>query len=114
MSAIEKRIGAKITELRLEKKQTQPQLAEKINVSVETISRLERGVNFPSLKTIEKISMVLDVPMKTFFDFGEAQPKSSSFERELSKFIAYLRTLEEKEISLIHKVSRAALKTLKD
>ncbi len=91
MSEIEKRIGAKITQVRLEKKMTQPQVAKRINVSMETISRLERGVNIPSLKTIEKISVVLDVPIKTFFEFDEAKAKDSSFEREISKFVVYLK-----------------------
>ena len=55
MSDIEKQIGARITELRLSRKLTQAQLAEKANLSVETISRMERGASFPSLKTLENI-----------------------------------------------------------
>jgi transcriptional regulator with XRE-family HTH domain len=113
MSAIEKRIGGKITEIRLERKLTQPELAEKINVSVETISRMERGVTFPSLKTVEKISKTLDVPLKTFFDFDEFQSKDKSFERELSKLIAFLRTLREEEITMIYKILKVVFKTLK-
>ncbi len=113
MSAIEKRIGGKITEIRLERELTQPELAERINVSVETISRMERGVSFPSLKTIEKISRALDVPLKSFFDFDESAPKDKSFERELSKLIAFLRTLSEGELSKVRKVLKVVFDTLK-
>lgn len=114
MSTIESRIGGKITEVRLRKKLTQAELAERIGVSVESISRLERGVSFPSLKTIVKMSNALGVQIKEFFDFDEYDSKDKSYERELSKFIAFLRTLSEKEVRLIHKVSKEALKILKE
>ncbi len=114
MSTIEKRIGGKITEIRIGKKWTQAELAERIETSVETVSRLERGVSFPSLKTINKIASKIGVPLKDFFDFDDAEVKDKSFERELSKFTAFLRTLSEKEVRLIHKVAKAALKVLRE
>lgn len=110
MSDIEKRIGAKITEIRLSKGLTQAQLAEKINVSVETISRMERGVAFPSLKTVEKIAEAHNVPIKAFFDFDEHKPKDQAFERELSKLGSFLRTRKVKEISMLHEVLKAVFK----
>ncbi len=114
MSTIEKRIGGKVTEIRLEKKLTQAELAERIGISVESVSRLERGVSFPSLKTVDKISKTLDVSLKEFFDFDEHETRDKSYERELSKFVAFLRTLDEKEISLVHKMTRAAWKILRE
>jgi len=106
MSDIEKLIGGKITEVRLLKKMTQAQLAEKVNVSVETISRMERGVAFPSLKTMDKIANALNVALKDFFDFGDnnVKVKDKAYEREISKINAFLRTLNKKEISVAHKV----------
>ncbi len=89
MSDLEKRIGGKITKIRSAKKLTQAQLAEKVNFSVESISRMERGVSFPSLKTMENIAEVLNVPLKNFFDFDEHPSKDKSYERELSKLIAF-------------------------
>lgn len=114
MYDIEKRIGAKVTEFRLSKKFTQAQLAEKLNVSVETISRMERGVSFPSLKTLENLSRALNVPLKSLFDFiDEERPKNPSFERELSKLIVFLRTLRKKDITLIHEILKTVFKKLK-
>lgn len=110
MSSIEKRIGSKITEIRLSQKLTQAQLAEKVNVSVETISRMERGVSFPSLKTLENIAHSLNTPLKTFFESDEHQPKDQSFERELSKLTAFLRTLSKKEITIIHETLKVVFK----
>lgn len=114
MSTIEEIIGAKITKIRLEQELTQAELAEKVGISLETVSRLERGVTFPSLKTVNKIATVLEVPMKEFFDFDEQESKDRSFERELHKFIAFLRTLTEREINLIHKVSKVAVRILRE
>ena len=113
MSGIERRIGGKITEMRLAQKLTQAQLAEKVNLSVETISRMERGVAFPSLKTIEIIADSLNVPLKSFFEFDEHPFQDKSFERELSKLIGFLRTLGRKEIMLVHKVLKVVFKSLK-
>ena len=113
MSDIEKQIGGKITEIRLAQKLTQAQLAEKVDLSVVTISRMERGVSFPSLKTIEKIANALDVPLWEFFSFDEHKPEDANFERELSKLISFLRTLKKQDIILIHRVLKIVWKSLK-
>jgi len=113
MSDIEKRIGSKITEIRLSKKFTQAQLAEKLDVSVETISRMERSASFPSLKTIENLSRALNVPLKSLFDFDEERPKDQAFERELSKLIVFLRTLRKKDITLIHEILKVVFRKLR-
>lgn len=104
MSDIENLIGGKITETRLLRKMTQAQLAEEINVSVETISRMERGRTFPSLKTIAKISNALNVSIKDFFDFGSNKVKDKVYEREISKINAFLRTLNRTQISVAHNI----------
>jgi len=112
MSGIEKRLGAKITEIRLSQKLTQAHLAEKVNVSVETISRMERGVSFPSLKTLENIAHSLNTPLKAFFEFDGDQPKSQSFERDLSKLTAFLRTLNKKDINIVHEILKVVFKKI--
>jgi transcriptional regulator with XRE-family HTH domain len=112
MAGIEKRIGAKITEIRLTRKLTQAQLAEKVSVSVETVSRLERGVSMPSLKTLEDIAQALDIPLKSFFEFDNRISKNQTFERELSKLTAFLRTLSRQEITLILEILNVIFKKL--
>jgi len=113
MSDIEKQIGARITQIRLSRKLTQAQLAEKANLSVETISRMERGVTFPSLKTLENIACSLDTHLKNFFDFGKEQPRDQNFEREIAKLSAFLRTLETKEITLVYEILKVVFRKLK-
>ena len=112
MSSVEKKIGGKLTEIRLSQKLTQAQLAEKVNLSPESISRLERGVALPSLKTMELIANALNVKLKDFFDFDEERPKEKAFERELSKLTAFLRTLNIKEVKLAHQILKDIFKSI--
>ncbi|RJQ41882.1 MAG: XRE family transcriptional regulator [Nitrospiraceae bacterium] len=96
-----KLIGAQIARIRKEREITQAQLAETIDVTVETISRLERGVSIPSLKTIETISHALNVTMKELFDFEySVRPADSDTDRELRKLLAFLKTRNSADIRL--------------
>lgn len=70
MPDLEQRLGARIKQIRKAARQTQRQLAEKAGLSVEYISRLERGVAQPSLKTFQAIAGALNVTEKDFFDFN--------------------------------------------
>lgn len=112
-SAIEKRIGSRITEVRISKGFTQSQLAERVNVSNETISRLERGVSVPSLKTLEKIAECLKVPLSTFFSFENSSPRNPVFERELGKLIALMRKRNYKELSMVYAILKVVFKMIK-
>lgn len=54
-------IGMRIKQIRTQRKITQEQLAEMIDVTVQYISDLERGVTGSSVATIVKLCQVLDV-----------------------------------------------------
>jgi len=55
---------------------TQERLAELVEVSIETIGKIERGVAAPSFDTAEKIASALDLPAVALFGAGrEASPK---------------------------------------
>ncbi len=56
-----KRLGKRIAERRKHIGWTQEQLAERMRVDAETISRFERGVNLPSLPTLERMATVLKI-----------------------------------------------------
>ena len=47
------------------------QFAERIGVSVDFLSLIERGINAPSFETIEQVARKLRIPAKALFDFGE-------------------------------------------
>lgn len=56
-------LGANISERRKKLGWTQAELAERIGVDTETVSRFERGSNLPSLQRLEKLADVLKLPL---------------------------------------------------
>lgn len=78
------RLGLRLQALRKSKKLTQDELATKLGRSVDAISNIERGKSLPNFETIELLCKVLDVPLKTFFDFDRA-PMSAQKARLLEE-----------------------------
>lgn len=64
--------GKRIREIRNTKKMTIARLAEMVEVSKSLISQVERGEVLPSLSTLEKIAIALDVPITEFFNVKES------------------------------------------
>ena len=67
---IGRQLGKRIKQIRKAARLTQEKLAEKTGLSVEYISRLERGMSQPSFKTFEALAKSLNVNAKDFFDFN--------------------------------------------
>lgn len=106
---VEKLIGAQIARIRKEREITQEQLAESVDVATETISRLERGVSIPSLKTLEKISWALHSSLRELLAFEyPLKPKDVFSEQELAKVITLLKTRSTADIKMGYQI----LKTL--
>lgn len=70
MSGLAKEMGNRIRQIRKAAKLTQERLAEKSGLSVEYISRMERGLAQPSFKTIDLMADALNVTAKDFWDFN--------------------------------------------
>lgn len=102
---VEKLIGISIARIRKDRELTQAQLAEIIDTTVETISRFERGVSVPSLKTLEKISKALHVHIKELLDFEYPSFKKPSI-KESEKLLAYLQTKRPEEIKMCYRILR--------
>lgn len=69
MSKLKNNFGKRVAELRDETGISQNVLAEKVGVTVETISNIERGVHGPRFDNLEKIAKALSVSVKDLFDF---------------------------------------------
>ncbi len=100
---IEKFIGSSIARVRKDREMTQAQLAELIDTAVETISRLERGVSIPSLKTLVKISRALHIPIKELLDVETTHVKRASV-NESEKLLAYLQTKKPEDIRMCYRI----------
>jgi len=68
------RIGPKIRELRQKKKLGLVQLGEHTGLSPAMLSKIERGLLFPTLPTLLRIAMVFGVGLEHFFVETERRP----------------------------------------
>lgn len=69
MATINERFGQKVRKLREERKMSQLALAQKAQLDLATINKLENGNRDPMLKTIWRIANALEVKLSQLFDF---------------------------------------------
>lgn len=80
----QQKIGTFLKELRNEKRLTQEQLAEKLNVSRRTVSRWETGSNLPDLDILIEMADYYEVDLRELLD-GER--KSGKMNKELEETV---------------------------
>lgn len=97
MSGIDSRVGGRIAEFRRAADLTQAQLAEKVGVATETISRLERGIAVPSLGRLEEIAQALAVELADFFVAGPSAGRQGA-EQQLRDVV---RRLKDGDVRLL-------------
>lgn len=89
-------LGLKVKETRKMRKITQEKLAEMINVDNGYISKLEVGQNFPSIGTLEKIAIALNVELYELFQF--TSESKNNFKDEILNI--YDKLNKEKQYTL--------------
>lgn len=101
-AGFQRKFGDHLRRLRTTRKLTQEALAERSDLSVDAIRRIERGSFSPSLDTLGKLALGLDVSLKTLFH---------SFERERSDRVAeicdFLACRTGREVQLAWRVIQA-------
>lgn len=102
MTNTKQQIGRRIKELRKKSGMTQEQLADLVKIDPRHLSRLERGVYYPGLDTLELIGRSLDVPLKDFFVF----PEGETLEMLRDRLIQSISIMDEQELRQIIKVIR--------
>ena len=73
-------VGRHIRQLRMAKKLTQEELAEKLHVTRQAVSAWERGLSRPGLETLEQIARTLEVEPERLF-YGEEEGKKPRYRR---------------------------------
>ncbi len=63
-----KKLGQRIKAYRGQKELRQIDVAVAVGISSGYLSSIEHGQRHPSLKVMEKLSRVLRIPLKTFFE----------------------------------------------
>ncbi len=108
MSEIEAKLGRRIAGEREVMGLSQAQLAERVGVATETISRLERGVAIPSLARIETIAVVLEIALHDLLRIGG----DSQRDRLLQRFMAATGRTSMRNAELALQVVEAVLACL--
>lgn len=83
--SLQKRLGLNIATRRKSLGWTQEYLAQHMGVDTETISRFERGVTAPSLKSIEKLASLLTITIAELL--SELSPPEPTQLEVLSRLI---------------------------
>ena len=94
-------LGIKIKILRKAKKITQEKFSEMIDVSPRHMINIEMGYVYPTIDILQKISSVLEVPIKYFFD-----------EEDFDKYYLKSDILKTKLHEKIDKISEQNLRIL--
>lgn len=93
----QKKIGNFIKELRAEKNLTQERLSKQLNVGREAVSKWERGLNFPDIIVLKKLTKILDVSIDELIA-GEKGTKQKN--TEALYIDRYLLTKNTKKLKL--------------
>lgn len=64
-------VGANISAKRKRKGMNQVQLAEKLGIGPDSLSRIESGITAPKFQTLEKMAQVLECPVAELFLYNE-------------------------------------------
>ena len=95
------RLGLKLAAVRNQRGLTQEVLAAKIDRSVEGLSKIERGENFPQLETLMRLSAILAVPLRDFFDDLEPCPPTDAHRVTLEATLRdAARTLSQRDLEI--------------
>jgi|SRR5215217_475781 len=97
-----RKFGGHVRQLRNNRALTQEALAERCDLSVDAIRRIERGAFSPSLDTLGKLTTGLDVSLKTLFN-GFEQERTE----EVAEICDFLTSLSDPEVKLAWRVLQA-------
>lgn len=100
-------LGANIRHHRRSKGMTQEALAERVDVSIETIGKIERGAGAPSFDTVERIAAALSLPPLALFGVGEDAAPQGERGRLLARINATLSNMNDDQIARAAKMLEA-------
>jgi transcriptional regulator with XRE-family HTH domain len=73
VATLRKKFGARLRQIRAQRRMTQEQFAEALDISVDFLSLIERGKNAPSFETLDKIAKRLRLSIADLFTFNAAR-----------------------------------------
>jgi len=110
MADIKRKFGVRLFQLRTKAGMTQAQLAEKANLSIDSISRMERGERAPSFESLEKIAFALKADPVDLLNLRGKELKALSEGRpEVLDLWNLLRNKNRDQIKKIYEIAKIAL-----
>ena len=106
--SINEALGAQIRFLRKSEGLTQEEFAEKSDLSVDYIGKIERGVTSPTAETLRQLAKGLNVRIGTLFDLYEEDAEAQT-STVLVEFSRYLRTKNSDDVRFAYSVVRQIL-----
>lgn len=98
--ALGRTVGLRVRAARQKRGLSQEELAERIDRSIHAISGIERGRTLPNFTTLERLSRVLGVPVRDFFDHQPEPDDNPRRERLLSELFMAARELSDADLEL--------------
>jgi transcriptional regulator with XRE-family HTH domain len=77
VSSLRGKFGLRLKSLRLARKMSQEQFAELLDISVDFLSLIERGISAPSFENLDSFSGQLGVPVSELFNFENKDSPSA-------------------------------------
>lgn len=105
--SLKQTFGANVRQYRKAEGLTQDDLAEKADLSLDMIGRLERGVTAPSFETIERLAAVLNIPEAVLFGHHLMTVPTGERGRLLKRIHLHLSKMNEDQLAQAEKVLAA-------
>ena len=77
MSTLRKNFGQQLRDIRAQRGMTQERFAEVLNISVDFLSLMERGISAPSFETLERMAKSLKMTVADLFTFDPASNRKT-------------------------------------
>lgn len=111
MEDMQRAIGRRIRRLRRERGWTQADLAERTDLSLDMIGRVERGNATPSLRSLKALACALGVPpMALLADDGVPAGVAMPRARRYAYLIERLESLDDAELDWVIGLLESALR----
>lgn len=105
MTENRKELGQRIQAIRKRAGMTQEKLASLVPMEEKSLSRIERGIHYPSIETLETIAAALGVRFVDFFDYLDKK----SDEEMRAEIRAWVARLSDGDLNRIYTVLRAMI-----
>ena len=110
MADIKKKLGVRISQLRMKAGMTQAKLAEGADLSIDSISRIERGNRAPSLESLEKIAEALGIDLAELLNFRGRELKAlAEGPPECLELWNLLKNKKRDQIKKVYDIAKIAL-----